>query len=113
MSNVTESEGKVWVPTRGERLRRAREDAGYRQSEFAELIDVSTHTISRYENNLGKPKRRVLEDWAAHTGYSKTFLDTGIIPAAPPETPTPIGRKKERTQRIVDSVWRPQLAAAA
>ncbi|WP_460836598.1 helix-turn-helix domain-containing protein [Nocardioides marmoraquaticus] len=65
--------------TLGDRLRKAREHAGYEQGPFAALLGVSRGTVSNYERELGTrgPKPIVLDQWAAKTGVSLQWLTTG------------------------------------
>ncbi len=44
----------------GQKLRRARKDAGLTQDELAKAVGVATVTIQQYERNLREPKYRVL-----------------------------------------------------
>ena len=71
----------------GDRLRRARERrTGLDQTEFAAHINVSRGTVSNYERDKlpGGPRQRlVLNAWAAATGTTREWLETGKAPVQP------------------------------
>lgn len=55
--------------TMGERLAKARKDAGIPQEQMAQLLGVSRRTVVRYEGDdpLGKVRRGLLAQWALVT----------------------------------------------
>lgn len=55
--------------TRGERMAKAREDAGITQEEMAYLFGVSHSTIAKWEGNKAQPRdlMEVLGHWSAIT----------------------------------------------
>lgn len=63
----------------GDRLRKAREDAGFRknQAEFAQQIGISRRSLTNYELAHTPPPRPVLLAWAFRTGISMEWLITG------------------------------------
>ena len=61
----------------GDRLRKAREVAGYEQISLAAEIDVHRQTVARYESGASTPRRPVLISWAMTTGVSLEWLATG------------------------------------
>lgn len=64
--------------TLGDRLHKARTTAGLSQSELADVMGVSTRTVSRYEgDDLDRPRRIVLRAWALACGVSYDWLVTG------------------------------------
>jgi transcriptional regulator with XRE-family HTH domain len=70
--------------TLGDRLRKARELAGYDAKAFAERIGVSRDTIRSYEADRYLPKRPVLLAWALATGKTVAqLLDDPTHPTAP------------------------------
>lgn len=66
-----------WTP--GDRLRKAREQAGYSQQELAENMGVARNTIGNYELDASeRPRKIVLRAWALATGVDLRWLETGI-----------------------------------
>ena len=63
-----------------DRLRKARELAGYDQGELSRLIDVSRTTISNYEHRHVRPVRNTVKLWAMATGVPYTWIMTGVWP---------------------------------
>ena len=64
----------VPVLTRGQRLRIARENAGFEQGEFAELIGISRNTVSNYENGRKEVRRTTVVTWAKATKVPFSWL---------------------------------------
>ena len=75
---TTQTVAFVPVFTVGDRLRKAREHLGMSQAEFALLTGISRRSISSYESGEAHPKRPVLFTWAAHTGVSMQWIETGV-----------------------------------
>jgi transcriptional regulator with XRE-family HTH domain len=71
--------------TMGDRLRKAREEAGLSQVELAIQIGVARNTIGNHELGVGArgPQRVVLNAWAAATGVPVEWLETGRAPSDP------------------------------
>lgn len=71
--------------TMGDRLRKAREEAGYSQRDFADLIGVSRATVSNAEVGVGKkgPLPVTVRAWALATGVPVEWLETGCVPSDP------------------------------
>lgn len=63
--------------TVADRLRKAREHAGMKQSELAEEIGVSRNSISNYESSVVAPRRIVLNAWSRATKVPLAWLMTG------------------------------------
>lgn len=61
-----------------DRLRVAREDAGYDQRRFEEVTGISRGTISNYERGITRPRRLQLAAWALATGFNRDWLETGM-----------------------------------
>lgn len=51
--------------TIADRLRKARESAGFSQQMLAERMEISNQTVSRYEQGKVRPVRRTVRAWAA------------------------------------------------
>lgn len=66
-----------------DRLRIAREKAGYTQRQFEEVSGISKNTIVNYENGHTPPRRPQLIAWALATGFSVEWLETGKSPTSP------------------------------
>ncbi|MFD2840113.1 helix-turn-helix domain-containing protein [Populibacterium corticicola] len=77
--------GKIPQFTMGDRLRKAREQAGLESSEFADEIGVSRNTITNYERDKVAPRKIVLKAWALRTGVPIQWLETGIAPSPNPD----------------------------
>lgn len=54
----------------GDRLRKAREEAGYDAKAFAEKIGISRDSLRDYERGKTMPRPPVLLAWANATGFS-------------------------------------------
>ena len=63
-----------------DRLRKAREIAGYDQSEFAEVLGITRQSIGNYESGRRTPARPYLIAWADRCGVDLTWLETGHEP---------------------------------
>jgi len=70
-------EGVVPEFSLGDRLRKAREIAGYEQIRLAAEMDIHRQTLARYESGASTPRRPVLISWAMTTGVSLEWLTTG------------------------------------
>lgn len=60
--------------TIGDKLRKARVDAGLEQAELATEIGISRNTVRNYEAEKTTPRRPVLLAWAMRTGVSLEWL---------------------------------------
>lgn len=69
--------GRVHAFTIGDRLRKAREAAGYDQRSFEAASGISRATISAYELGKSKPRRAYLSIWANVTSTSLGWLLDG------------------------------------
>lgn len=69
------------VFTMGDRLRKAREEAGLGHSELARDIGVSRNTITNYERGHVQPRRGALMLWAMRTRVPVVWLETGEAPS--------------------------------
>jgi transcriptional regulator with XRE-family HTH domain len=69
--------GTVPVWTTPDRLRKAREQSGLDQSEFADAIGVSRGTVSNYERGSSVYRRPVQLAWAMCSGVPLEWLLTG------------------------------------
>lgn len=100
MATNPNPEGIVPEFNLGDRLRKAREIAGYDQIALAAEIDVHRQTVARYESGASAPRRPVLISWALTTGVSLDWLQNG------PESPTgqdrEISTHDEKSARTTD-----------
>lgn len=71
----------------GDRLRKAREDAGLEQRELAERAGISRATVSNAERGVGTPNTATLRSWAHATGVSLAWLvdDASTMPITLPQ----------------------------
>lgn len=76
-------EGVVPSFSKGDRLRKARTLAGLSVEDFARRALISSRTVQNYENDKVKPRALVVEKWAAVTGVSLQWLETGKAPTRP------------------------------
>ena len=58
----------------GERIRKLREEAGFNQPQFAQLLNVKTATINRYENDVREPEYATLIQIADFFNVSTDYL---------------------------------------
>lgn len=84
-----------WTP--GDRLRKAREHAGYTQSAFADHIGVSARSLGKYERGEASPRRPVLLAWALATGVPVEWLLHGVAPTSPDDPGTASDLPDDRT----------------
>lgn len=73
--------GVIPTWTLGDRLRKARESAGYEQLAFAEATGIARATISAAERGHRRPIKSNLRVWAMATGVPLTWLETGEGPS--------------------------------
>lgn len=76
--------GHIPAFTLADRLRKAREETGAEQGEFAEQIGVSRGTVINYEKGHVHPREIVLRAWALRTGVPVSWLRTGLVPSSTP-----------------------------
>lgn len=63
------------VKTRfSERIRKLREEAGINQPQLAQILEVKTATINRYENNVREPEYATLIKIADFFNVSTDYL---------------------------------------
>lgn len=67
-----------------DRLRKARESAGFKQNELADLTGWSRATIAGVEQGVRPPKRALLIAVALATGVDLVWLETGKTPDRDP-----------------------------
>jgi len=61
----------------GARLKKARQDKGFSQSELGKIVDVHYTQIGRYEGKGAKPSGEVLSKIASALGVTSDFLMSG------------------------------------
>jgi transcriptional regulator with XRE-family HTH domain len=69
--------GRVPVWNLQDRLRKAREDAGFDQVALADLLGVSRRTVSNAERASVQVRRITINAWALATGVDLAWLLTG------------------------------------
>ncbi|HRE03177.1 MAG TPA: helix-turn-helix transcriptional regulator [Ilumatobacteraceae bacterium] len=80
MSNTQTMPGRFHTWTLGDRLRAAREEAGYEVRTFSALTGISPGTITNYEKDRSRPRAPYLRAWSEVTGFDARWLLTGHIP---------------------------------
>lgn len=61
----------------GERLKKARQDRGFSQSELGKIVDIHYTQIGRYESKDVKPSGEVLSKIATALGVTSDYLMSG------------------------------------
>lgn len=85
--------------TMGDRLRKAREDAGLSQAQLAAAIGISRNTVSNAELGDRTPLTITLRAWADVTGVPLQWLQTGTIGGGPrPRGQRAAGVKRRDTE---------------
>ncbi len=74
---------RVPVWTLGDRLRKAREDAGYSQLELAQIIGISRATVGNAELGDRRPLPITLNAWSDATGVALSWLLDSDGPPSP------------------------------
>lgn len=69
-----DSNVKVPVYSRGEKIRKAREDMGWTQSDLAKRLKKSREAVAGWEKNKHKPSAFELDAIAELTGYGIDFF---------------------------------------
>ena len=72
--------GRIPEWTIADRLRKARESAGYEQREFAAVTSMARGTISAAENGHRVPSQANIKLWALATGVPFAWLLNGETP---------------------------------
>lgn len=92
--------------TIGERLKKAREDAGLDQEQLAARIGIHPNSVSAYEKNKREhPKRLVVREWARVTAVPEWWIWGSD---APPELLEPSGRTSGWTYGALSlTTWDP------
>lgn len=75
---MTTSQGST-IPefTVADRLRKARECAGFDQSEFARVAEISRTTVINYEHGRRVPRAVYLRAWSIASGVDLGWIVTG------------------------------------
>lgn len=83
---TTQPHHRVPQWTTGDRLRKAREEAGLDQATLAEVLGISRTTVSNHEVGIGKrgTNRMMIRAWAAATGVDPDWIETGRPPGQEP-----------------------------
>jgi transcriptional regulator with XRE-family HTH domain len=72
MSNMSEQRTAVY--SLGERIRKAREDMGWKQSDLADGVKKSRAAVAGWENNNHRPSALELDRISELTGYPIEFF---------------------------------------
>lgn len=115
MTTTTTNSVPTW--TRADRLRKAREAAGYRPSQMADIMGVTRQTVTRWERGAKMTKASV-QLWAHVTNVPAEWLETGTYtPSDLPET-SPIWyrtqcQEMQDLRRLRRRPWARTLLASA
>ena len=93
----------------GENIYRLRTERNLSQGDFADALEVSRQSVSKWENNSAVPELEKLMKMAELFGITLDELVTGATkeePVAPPprETPGPQAKRMLTTQQIIGIV---------
>ncbi len=75
--SIPAEHGLTYEFTLKDRLRVAREEAGYTAAQFADIIGVSRNTIGNYEAGRTRVPRSAILLWAFATGFDREWLENG------------------------------------
>ncbi|MDR3069633.1 MAG: helix-turn-helix domain-containing protein [Propionibacteriaceae bacterium] len=73
--------GRIYEFGLSDRLRAARESAGFDMRSFETLTGISKGSIYNYEAGKTRPRRPQILAWAMATGFDAYWLETGNAPA--------------------------------
>jgi transcriptional regulator with XRE-family HTH domain len=90
MTEAPQTSATVPQWTLGDRMKKAREHAGLKQSELAEITGIGRSTMPTYETGKVIPARPVLLSWAVATGVPLSWLMHGDADPGPPDGGTPL-----------------------
>lgn len=65
--------------TTGERIKKARKEAGITQKQLGEMLDLSFQAIAQWENDLRKPKPETTKKIAAKLGVNPADIDENLV----------------------------------
>lgn len=74
------SEGVIPSINLGKRLEIAREHAGMRQGDLANVLGIQRTAISKYEQEKQRPTRAIVMAWALATGVRFDWLSADDFP---------------------------------
>lgn len=85
----------------GDRLRKARELAGYDRTELGEALGIHRQTISRYENDEATPTQSVIVVWGLITQVDLAWIQTGVCTPrdsnSEPTVSRPVTKRRPQT----------------
>lgn len=88
-----------------DRLRKAREVAGYDQGPLAAIIGISRATVVNYETgntSATRLKPYVVQRWAEVTGVSYEWISDGVLDLTPPPQEAQAERRRRRNAQPSD-----------
>lgn len=88
--------------TLGDRMRKARETAGYGHTAMAAYFGVHRNQITRWESGRTPPKRHIVVQWALVTRVPLAWLESGQVTHTPPSgepVEAPRGTKRPASRR--------------
>lgn len=74
VGRVNETDGLIPEWTLGDRLRKAREHAGLKQAELAQIIGIARSSVVSYESDRTAPSRPVVLSWSLATGVPAEWV---------------------------------------
>ena len=74
-----------------DRLRKARESAGYGREQLADAMEVSRNSVYNAESGRTRPRKIMLNAWALACGVPVDWIITGKSPGSGPEPSCDLG----------------------
>lgn len=94
--------GRTYEFRLNDRLRAARTEAGFSQSELADATGIGLKSVQRYETGLSTPRKLQIRAWALATGFDAGWLETGNPTG--PQGPDGEGQRTRRDSNPKPSV---------
>jgi transcriptional regulator with XRE-family HTH domain len=80
----------------GDRLRKARELAGFDRTELGEALGIHRQTIARYEADQARPTSSVVVVWGLITQVDLSWIQTGVCTPRDSNSEPTVSRRVSR-----------------